>query len=376
VPEARGVVSPRIDLDLVVPCARFDVALAWTTDEPALGLFGPSGAGKTSVLEAIAGLRREARGRIAVAGDVWLDSARGLRLPPEARGVGYVPQEALLFPHLDVAGNLGVGVRRARSSRRRIGIERILDVLELGALAAARVETLSGGERQRVALGRALASAPELLLLDEPLAGLDFALRRRILPYLLRVREEFGIPMLFVSHDASETTLLAREIRVLEEGCVVRAGAPERLFAGHALASPGEGAEVVNVLRGTIGAIDESLATVDLGHGLVVAIADDGGCAPGQRVAFELRGGDILLAVGAAAGLSAQNVLPATIRAVHAPAAEDVHSAVAVTAELAGGGTTMTVVVSRRACRELGLAPGRDVGLVFKAQACRPLAVW
>jgi len=369
-------VSPLVDLDLVVPCARFDVVLAWTTDEPALGLFGPSGAGKTSVLEAIAGLRREARGRIEIAGEVWLDSERGIRHPPEARGVGYVPQQALLFPHLDVAGNLGVGARRARASRRRIEIERILTVLELGSLAAARVETLSGGERQRVALGRALASAPELLLLDEPLAGLDFSLRRRILPYLLRVREEFGVPMLFVSHDASETALLTREVRVLDAGRVVRGGTPGELFAGHSLASPGEGAEVVNVLRGRIAAVGESLATVDLGPGLVVAIADDGGCAPGQRVAFELHGGDVLLAVGAAAGLSAQNVLPATIRAVHAPAAEDLHTAVAVTAELAGGGPEVTVVVSRRAGRELGLAPGLDVRLVFKAQACRPLAVW
>jgi molybdate transport system ATP-binding protein len=369
-------VSPLVDLDLVVPCGRFDVALAWRTDEPALGLFGPSGAGKTSVLEAIAGLRREARGRIEVAGRVWLDSARGVRLPPEARGVGYVPQEALLFPHLDVAGNLGVGARRARSSRRQVGIDRILDVLELGSVAAARVDTLSGGERRRVALGRALASAPELLLLDEPLAGLDLALRRRILPYLLRVRDEFGVPMLFVSHDASETALLAREIRVLDEGRVVRGGAPEDLFAGHALASPGEGSEVVNVLLGRVEAVGESLATVELGHGLVVAIADDGGCAPDQRVAFELRGGDVLLAVGAPAGLSAQNVLPATIRAVHAPVEEDPHSAVAVTAELAGGGPKLTVVVSRRARRELGLAPGLEVRLVFKAQACRLLAAW
>ncbi|GMU67191.1 MAG: molybdenum ABC transporter ATP-binding protein [Acidobacteriota bacterium] len=367
--------SPLVDLDLVVPCGRFDVALAWRTDEPALGLFGPSGAGKTSVLEAIAGLRREARGRIEVAGEVWLDSSRGVRLQPEARGVGYVPQEALLFPHLDVAGNLALGTRRARSSRRRIAIERILAVLELGPLARVDVATLSGGERRRVALGRALASAPDLLLLDEPLAGLDLALRRRILPYLLRVREEFATPMLFVSHDASETTLLAREVSVLEGGRVVGRGRPEELFAGHALATPAEGAAVTNVLGGRVVAVDESLAEVELGPGLAVAIADDGGCAPGQRVAFELRGGDVLLALGPAAGLSAQNVLPATIRAVHAPPDEDLHSAVVVSAELAGG-PALTVVVSRRASRELALAPGREVHLVFKAQACRLLAAW
>jgi molybdate transport system ATP-binding protein len=367
-------VSALVDLDLVVPCGRFDVALAWRTDEPALGLFGPSGAGKTSVLEAIAGLRREARGRIEVAGRVWLDSARGVRLPPEARGVGYVPQDALLFPHLDVAGNLRVGERRARASAGRLPIERILAVLELGQLARADVATLSGGERQRLALGRALASAPALLLLDEPLAGLDLALRRRILPYLLRVREEFGIPTIHVSHDPAETTLLAREVAVLDAGRLVAAGPPATVLGAHSLAAGGGAAAPVNVLEGRIVEVAESLASVELEPGVTVAVADDGACAAGQRVAFELPGADVLLALGPAAGLSAQNALPATVRAIHAPAAGDPHAAVAVTTAVGASERPVTVVVSQRARRELALRPGLRLVLVFKAQVCRILA--
>lgn len=360
-------------LDLRVPAGSFEVALVWETAERALGLFGPSGAGKTTVLEALAGLRPEARGRIEVDGRVWLDSARGLRLPPEARGVGYVPQDPLLFPQRDVLGNLRFGARRAARSPRRLPVERILEVLELGELARRPVATLSGGERQRVALGRALGSAPELLLLDEPLASLDLPLRRRILPYLLRVRAEFGIPTLHVSHDPSETTLLAREVTVLEAGRVVARGAPERVFGGHALASAAGGGEIVNVLEGRVTAVADSLARVEIEPGLAVAVADDGNYVVGAQVAFELRGGDILLALGPAPGLSAQNVIAATLREIHQPVAGEAHAGAVVTAEVGRGARALSVVVTRRACRELGLAPGLVVHLVFKAQACRLL---
>jgi molybdate transport system ATP-binding protein len=369
-------VSAGLRVDLTVPCERFEVELAWETDEPALGLFGASGAGKTTVLEALAGLRETARGRIEVGGRTWLDSGRGLRLPPEARGVGYVPQEALLFPHLDVVGNLRVGERRAGRSSRRLDPARVLEVLELSPLAHRPVRALSGGERQRVALGRALCSAPELLLLDEPLAGLDLPLRRRILPYLLRVREAFAIPTLFVSHDPSETTLMSREVAVLEAGRCVARGRPEVVFGGHAMRA-GEGSEgVVNVLSGTVGEVAESLAEVLLEPGLRIAVADDGSYRTGTRIAVELRAGEILLAVGPLSGLSAQNVLPATIREIHFPEPDDPHAAVVVTASLGHGPKPVAVVVSRRACQELRLAPGTEVRLIFKAQACRPLAAY
>ena len=368
--------SPGLRVDLTVPCERFDVELGWETDEPALGLFGASGAGKTTVLEALAGLRSSARGRIEVGGRTWLDSERGLRLPPEARGVGYVPQEPLLFPHLDVLGNLRVGERRAGRSSLRLDPERVLEVLELSPLARRPVRALSGGERQRTALGRALCSAPELLLLDEPLAGLDLPLRRRILPYLLQVREEFAIPTLFVSHDPSEMTLLASEVTVLDAGRSVARGRPEAVFGG-ASSGVGEAGEgIVNVLEGRVESVAESLARIEIAPGLVVDAADDGSYRPGTRVAVEVRAGEILLAVGPSSGLSAQNVLPAVVCEVHAPHGDDDRAPIVVTTAIGDGGRQLAVVVSRRACHELRLAPGVAVRLVFKAQACRLLAVY
>ena len=369
-------------LDLEVPCDGFDVAIAWETERTALGLFGASGAGKSSVLEALAGIRRGARGRIEVAGRTWLDSRRGVNLAPEARGVGYVPQEAALFPHRDVLGNLRFGERRARrsgQSDRRLSPESVLELLELTPLARRPVTALSGGERQRVALGRALCSAPDLLLLDEPLASLDLALRRRILPYLLRIRAEFGIQTLHVSHDPSEITLLCREVCVLDAGRVVGCGPPREIFGAHRLwtgSAEISGQEMVNVLEGRVAAVAESLAMIEIETGLRIAVADEGHFVSGQRVAFEVRASDILLARGPATGLSAQNILAATVSEVHLPASEDLHAAAVVNALLGRQQQPIAVVVSRRACRELALAPGTAVHLVFKAQVCRLLAVY
>jgi molybdate transport system ATP-binding protein len=358
-------------LDLAVPCGGFEVSIAWETSEAALGLFGPSGAGKTTVLEAIAGLRPEARGRIEVGGRTWLDSARRVRLAPEERRVGYVPQDLRLFPHLDVLGNLRIGARRARASARRESLEQVLDVLELGPLARRSPAELSGGERQRVALGRALCSAPDLLLLDEPLANLDVRLRRRILPYLLRVREELRIPTLHVSHDTAEVTVLCDEVALLAEGRIVATGRPADVFTAAAPELDADAPEgVVNVLRGTVERVAESLATLALEPGLHVAVADDGSLAPGRRVAVGLRASDIILAVGSPQGLSAQNTVAAVVKDVRIPPV----GAALVIATVGNAAQPLAIAVSRQACRELGLAAGSPVHLVFKAQACRLVA--
>jgi molybdate transport system ATP-binding protein len=361
-------------LELAVPCDRFQVEIGWETSTPDLGLFGPSGAGKTTVIEALAGLRDDARGRIEVNGRTWLDTARGIRLAPEERDVGYVPQDGLLFPHLDVLGNLRVGEGRARRASRRWTPAVVLDLLELGDLAARPVGALSGGERQRVALGRALCSAPALLLLDEPLAALDRPLRRRILPYLLRVREELGIPTLYVSHDASEMTLLASEVSVLEAGRLTARGRPEEVFGGGARSAADAAERIVNILRGSVGAVADSLATVEIEPGLEVFVADGGAYVRGQRVAVELRAADVLLAVGLSGRHSAQNVLAATVVQVHLPSPARPQAPAVVTTAVGGGAFPVSAVVSRRACRELGLAPGVELHLLFKAQACRLLA--
>jgi molybdate transport system ATP-binding protein len=203
--------------DLTVGQGEFTLQARDEAEVQVLGLAGPSGAGKTTLLEALAGLR-PASGTIRVGGRTLLDTAAGVDVPPRRRRVGYVPQDALLFPHLTVRGNLEYGAR----DRRRV--DAVAEMLEVAALMDRPTAGLSGGERQRVALGRALAAAPELLLLDEPLGALDPARRDRILPYVLRARQALGVAMVWVTHDVQELQHAADRTLVIDRGRVVHAG--------------------------------------------------------------------------------------------------------------------------------------------------------
>jgi molybdate transport system ATP-binding protein len=185
-------------------------------------LFGPSGAGKTTILEAVAGLRPPSRGTIVLNERRVYDSANGIDVPAHQRHVGYVSQDVSLFPHLNVRRNLLYGQR----SGGRLDLGTVTAMLEIELLLDRGIHGLSGGERQRVALGRALMSAPEILLLDEPLAAVDVELRRRILPYLERIRDEVRVPMIYVTHDRDEARRFADHVLRLERGSVVSSGAP------------------------------------------------------------------------------------------------------------------------------------------------------
>jgi molybdate transport system ATP-binding protein len=206
-----------ISLPLADFVLQIDVELAGQVT----AIFGPSGAGKTSLLDLIAGLRRPERAFIQLDQRVLTDTARGLALPPRARQIGYVPQDLALFPHLPVRKNLLYGCTAPAPRDGLFSYERVAAVLEIGPLAARGATELSGGEKQRVALARALLTSPKLLLLDEPLAGLDAALKARIIPYLARVRDEFQVPMLYVSHDRQEIQALCDEVVELERGQVL-----------------------------------------------------------------------------------------------------------------------------------------------------------
>lgn len=197
--------------EVVLPLAEFAIDVTFELSARTTALVGPSGAGKTTILELIAGLRRPDRGLIELHGRVVCDD--GVFVPPRARRVGYVPQDDALFPHLSVRQNVLYGARERNDD--------VIAVLELSSLLDRSVKQLSGGERKRVALARALLTRPEVLLLDEPLSGVDAALRDRVLEYLVRVRDEFAVPTVYVTHQMDEVQALCEELVLLERGRVV-----------------------------------------------------------------------------------------------------------------------------------------------------------
>ncbi len=204
--------------------------VAFDTSAQVTALFGPSGSGKTSVLYMIAGLLRPQAGSIHFEDQTWLDTRRGINVGAADRRVGFVFQDHLLFPHLSVERNLMYGRRRRRGSSSAIEPRRVIEVLELGDLLARYPRNLSGGEKQRVALGRSLLSGPQLLLLDEPLAALDEALKDRILTYFQRVVAEWHLPTIYVSHSPAEVRRVADHVIVLEQGRVGQVGRPAEVL--------------------------------------------------------------------------------------------------------------------------------------------------
>jgi molybdate transport system ATP-binding protein len=196
--------------DIRVEQGEFVLEVTHRSQVEVLGLFGPSGVGKTTLLEAIAGIRTPARGEIVVAGVTLYSSRQRINVPPRHRRIGYVPQDALLFPHMTVRGNLLFG-----ATSDRLEVKTLAEMLEIAPLLERRTQGLSGGERQRIALGRALMTHPQLLLMDEPLAAVDRARRERILPYLLRIRRELHVPLIYVTHDERELEQIADRVLVL-----------------------------------------------------------------------------------------------------------------------------------------------------------------
>lgn len=194
-----------------------------------IGIFGSSGAGKTSLLEVVAGLRKPTRGFIAVDDRILMDLSTGLFLAPEQRGVGYVPQDLALFPHLSVRKNLTYGHKPAALSL-GINLAHVAEVLEIESMLDRAIGDLSGGQKQRVAFARALLASPRLLLMDEPLASLDHELKLKIIPYLKRIRDEFKIPMLYVSHSPDEVIELCDQVIVMRDGKCLRTSRPGEIF--------------------------------------------------------------------------------------------------------------------------------------------------
>lgn len=305
-----------ISVDVALGRSDFALAAAFEGGAGITALFGPSGCGKTTVIRLVAGLERPDRGRIVLADTVLTDTEAGIRLPPHRRRIGLVFQDAQLFPHLSVARNLAYGTVFTPRERRRVERDRVIEVLGIGHLLDRSPATLSGGERQRVAIGRALLTSPELLLMDEPLAALDEHRKLEILPFIEHLRDAFAIPILYVSHSVEEVARLAATVVRMDRGRVVDVGRPEEVLAPkHAVASI-ERFEAVSVLTGRIAGVDEAYGVTRIAHpaGEIVV---PGVLAPiGAAQRLTVRATDVTLAKVRDAATSVRTALTGHIVAI------------------------------------------------------------
>jgi molybdate transport system ATP-binding protein len=331
--------------------AGFTLDVAFEAPAGITALFGRSGSGKTTVVNAVAGLLRPDRGQVAVNGWQLLDSAAGIWLPPHRRRVGYVFQEGRLFPHLTVRQNLLYGRWFAGGDPDPAEFARVVDLLGIGGLMTRRPSTLSGGEKQRVALGRALLSQPRVLLMDEPLAALDEARKAEILPYLERVRDDTKVPVLYVSHSLSEVARLATTVIAMQDGRVVRAGpAAEVLSDPDAVPTLGV-REAGSTLQGRIlrhHADDLTEIAVSAGSLFLPRLQNP----PGAAVRIRIEAKDVMLSLERPGRISALNILPAEVAALRRGEGPG------VIVQLRVGRDLVLARITRRSADTLGIAPG------------------
>ncbi|HEX3675263.1 MAG TPA: molybdenum ABC transporter ATP-binding protein [Rhizomicrobium sp.] len=338
----------------------FTLDAAFQVERPGItALFGPSGAGKTTLVNAIAGILRPRAGRIVIGDRVLLDTASGTFVPPRERRMGMVFQDARLFPHMSVENNLRFGWRRAAQKASEREFIHILDMLGLEPLLPRRPARLSGGEKSRVALGRALMASPQLLLLDEPLAALDAARKAEILPYLERLRDEAKLPMIYVTHSLEEVMRLADHLILLREGRVVAQGRAFDLLSdlefATAMQAPSPGAVFAARVKGPRA---DGLTVLEFDGGeLVVARLDR---APGSQLRVRLRAEDIMLALEEPRAISANNILPATVRAIDPRDAD-------ADVQLAVGNVKLVARITRASLDRLGIAPEMKLFAIVKS---------
>ena len=352
----------RIRLNL--PRAGFELAV--DLELPARGitvLFGASGSGKTTVLRCVAGLERASQGLVRIGGASWQDDASGLFLPTWRRSLGYVFQEASLFEHLDVQGNLRYGLARSRSHEAAQSLDTAIGLLGIGDLLQRRPAGLSGGERQRVAIARALATRPGLLLLDEPLAALDHDRKQEILPWLERLRDELRIPMLYVTHSVDELARLADHLVVLEQGRVQAAGPVDEVLA--AIDNPVlRGDDAGALLNGHVAERDAQwhLSRVAFAGGSLWL--RDSGAPVGRKVRLRVLARDVSITTEEPRHTSIQNHLPCTIESM----TPDAHPS-QVLVRVRCGASVLIARVTKRAVEALGLQGGKPAWIQVKSVA-------
>lgn len=348
-----------LEVDIEKRFSDFHCRFEFSLDHNYCGVFGPSGSGKSSLMNMIAGLMRPDRGTIRLNGTPMFDSGEKLNRAPEERRIGVVFQHAHLFPHLNVRKNLFYGYNRTPPAHRTIDPEKLISILHLDRLMQRAVSKISGGERQRVALGRTILSCPDLILLDEPLTGLDAALKFQIIPDLRQVFDEFSVPMLFISHDLQEMRMLTEEVLVLHNGRVETKMATEML-ARAGFVTGGKG--YINLLD-----LDHPEDTGDLlsynWSGVHLTLAKSQNPGPGR---FTLGSRDILLFKKHPEAASARNVLNCTIRNTY-------ETEWLIGVEMDCQGNSLIAEVVPQSITELDIRPGNEIIAVFKASAFRRL---
>ena len=347
---------------------RFALDLDVSFESRVASIFGPSGSGKTTLLDAIAGLREIQSGEIQIGDRSFFSSSRGINLSPQERSVGYVPQEGALFPHLSVRKNISFGANRnaGPGNASEITLAHVATVLEIGHLLDRSVVHLSGGESQRVALARAILSRPQLLLLDEPLASLDIGLKEKIIPYLRRVRDEFSIPMIYVTHDPTEVLSLADWVIVLSQGRLLAQGIPREVLMSRQVLSHLEEDQIENVFNARLIDSDPKAgrSRVSLESGQEIFIPYVAGPA-GRSLQILIRGDDILVATKRPEEISASNIFRGVVSRVETG---DGQALLKVDAR-----DLFYVRLTSSAVEKLGLVEGKEVFLIIKTRSCRLL---
>ena len=356
-----------LDIDLHHAFPGFTLDVRFSAPPGLTVLFGRSGSGKTTIINAVAGLLTPDRGRIAAGDWVLLDTARRLRLPPHRRRIGYIFQDSRLFPHLTVRQNLTYGAWFAPRGAPREPFGRVIDLLGIAQLLDRRPGALSGGERQRVAIGRALLSAPRLILADEPLAALDEARKAEILPYFERLRDEVNVPILYVSHSASEVARLATTIVALENGRVIGQGTVADVLADPAVLPTGA-REAGAILTATVAAHHpDGLTELDAGGTplFLPHIAQP----PGTTLRVRIAAHEVILSRDRPQGLSALNILPGVVHDIRP--GDGPGTIVA----LDTGAGRLLARITRRSAEALALAPGVQAHAVIKTVSVAPLDI-
>jgi molybdate transport system ATP-binding protein len=350
-----------IAVDIEARHEAFRLEVAFRAEAPIVGLFGRSGAGKTSLVNALAGISRPQRGTIVVNDETLFDSARGIDVPPERRRLGYVFQDDLLFPHLDVEANLLYGFHRAPRAERVIEPGHVIDLLGLSSLLDRLPGALSGGEKQRVAIGRALLAQPRLLLMDEPLASLDVNRRDEVLRYIELLRDDLHIPIVYVSHSVAEITRLADTIVLLSEGRAIAVGDVDEVM-GRIDLRPQTGRYEAGAV------IDTVVAAHDVDYGLTTLHFDGGELTVpnvealiGERVRVRIRARDVSLALARPEGMSIVNALEGSIVAL----SDD--GGPIVELQVRAGAAMLQARITRRSRDALQLSEGRRVYALIKA---------